>query len=91
MLLFLTLIVGVEIKGSRRWMSFDPFIRFQTVELLKPLFIIFVAKIIVSSEKINFYNRYLYSFLALLLVSLIVTSSKLFKVFRTYGINLAGS
>ena len=52
-LLFLTLIVGVEIKGSRRWMGFDPLPRFQPVELLKPLFIIFVARIIVLNEKID--------------------------------------
>ena len=33
-LLFLTLLIGVEIKGSRRWMGIDPFLRFQPVELL---------------------------------------------------------
>jgi len=67
-LLFLTLVVGVEIKGSKRWMGFDPFPRFQPVELVKPLFIIFVAKIIVLNEKVNIYRRYLYSFLVLLLL-----------------------
>ena len=55
-LLFLTLVVGVEIKGSKRWMSFDPLPRFQPVELVKPLFIIFVAKIIVLNEKDNIYK-----------------------------------
>ena len=67
-LLFLTLIVGVEIKGSRRWMGFDPFLRFQPVELLKPLFIIFVAKIIVLNEKTDIYKRYFYSFVILLII-----------------------
>ena len=67
-LLFLTLIVGVEIKGSRRWIDFDPFPRFQPVELLKPLFIIFVAKIIVLNEKKDFYIRYFYSLIILLLI-----------------------
>ncbi len=67
-LLFLTLIVGTEIKGSRRWMGFDPLPRFQPVELLKPLFVIFVAKIIVLNEKKNFYIRYFYSLIILLLV-----------------------
>ena len=43
---------------------------FQPVELVKPLFIIFVAKIIILNEKINVYRRYLYSFLVLLLVVL---------------------
>jgi len=71
-LLFLTLIVGVEIKGSRRWMDFDPLPRFQPVELLKPLFIIFVARIIVLNEKIDIYRRYFYSFLILLLIAIIL-------------------
>ena len=67
-LLFLTLIVGVEIKGSRRWIDFDPLPRFQPVELLKPLFIIFVAKIIVLNEKKDVYRRYFYSLIILLLI-----------------------
>lgn len=71
-LLFLTLIVGVEIKGSKRWMGFDPFIRFQPVELLKPLFIIFVAKIIVLNEKTDIYRRYFYSFVILLIIVIIL-------------------
>ena len=71
-LLFLTLIIGVEIKGSRRWINFDPFPRFQPVEMLKPLFIIFIAKIIVLNEKIYVYKRYFYSFLILLLIVIIL-------------------
>ena len=71
-LLFLTLIVGVEIKGSRRWMGFDPLPRFQPVELLKPLFIIFVAKIIVLNEKTDIYKRYFYSFVILLIIIIIL-------------------
>ena len=63
-LLFLTLVVGVEVKGSKRWMDFPLLpIKFQPVELVKPLFIIFVAKIIVINEKTNFYRKYLNSFL----------------------------
>ncbi len=72
LLLFLTLIIGVEIKGSKRWMVFDPFPRFQPVELLKPLFIIFVAKIIVQNEKTEIYKRYFYSFIILLIIAIIL-------------------
>jgi len=71
-LLFLTLIIGVEIKGSKRWMDFDPFPRFQPIELLKPLFIIFVAKIIVLNEKTDIYRRYFYSFVILLMIVIIL-------------------
>ena len=67
-LLFLTLVAGEEIKGSRRWIAFDPLPRFQPVELLKPLFIIFVAKIIVLNEEKNVYRRYFYSFIILFLI-----------------------
>ena len=71
-LLFLTLIVGIEIKGSKRWMSIDPLPRFQPVELVKPLFIIFVAKIIISNDKRNIYIRYLNSFFVLLIIVVIL-------------------
>ena len=71
-LLFLTLIVGVEIKGSRRWVGFDSFLRFQPVELLKPLFIIFVAKIIALNEKTDIHKRYFYSFVILLIIIIIL-------------------
>jgi len=67
-LLFLTLVIGVEIKGSKRWLAFYSLPRFQPVELLKPLFIIFVAKIIVLSEEKDIYKRYFYSFIILFLV-----------------------
>ena len=71
--LFLTLLIGVEVKGSRRWLDFPIFpIRFQPVELLKPLFIIFVAKIIVLNEKRDVYRRYFYSLIILLLISTIL-------------------
>jgi cell division protein FtsW len=59
---------GVEVKGSKRWMDFPLLPRFQPVELVKPLFIVFVAKIIVLNEKTNIYRRYLYSFLILLVI-----------------------
>ena len=73
-LLFLTLFIGVEVKGSRRWMSFDPLPRFQPIELVKPLFIIFVAKIIVSKEKVNIYRKYLNSFLVLFFIVIILVN-----------------
>ena len=66
--LFLIPIFGVEIKGSKRWVDFPLFPIFQPVELVKPLFIIFVAKIIVLDEKFNIHGRYLYSFFVLLLI-----------------------
>ena len=73
LLLVLTLVLGVEIKGSKRWIDL-PFLplRFQPVELVKPLFIVFVSKIIFQDEKINIYRRYFNSFLILFFILLIL-------------------
>tara|TARA_B110000438_G_scaffold65712_1_gene66245 strand:+ start:253 stop:1398 length:1146 start_codon:yes stop_codon:yes gene_type:complete len=71
-LLFSTLFFGVEIKGSRRWMDIGPLPRFQPVELLKPLFIIIVAKIMVLNEKTDINKRFFYSFIILLAVVMIL-------------------
>ena len=73
-ILALVPVFGVEIKGSKRWMSFPLLPIFQPVELVKPLFIIFVAKIIILDEKNNIYKRYLYSFLVLLLIVVFLIS-----------------
>ena len=62
--------IGVEVKGSKRWMDLPLLPRFQPVEFVKPLFIVFVAKIIVLNEKTNIYNRYLYSFLILFTIAI---------------------
>ncbi len=70
LLLFLIPVFGVEVKGSKRWMDFPLLPRFQPVELVKPLFIIFVAKIIILNEKVSIYKRHLYSFLVLFIIVL---------------------
>ena len=51
LLLSLVPLIGIEVKGSKRWMDIPFLPRFQPVELVKPLFIIFIAKIIVLNEK----------------------------------------
>ena len=66
--LFLVPVIGTEIKGSKRWIDLILLPRFQPIELVKPFFVLVVAKIIVSSNKINIYNRYLLSFFVLSLI-----------------------
>ena len=44
--------------------------RFQPVELVKPLFIVFVAKILILNEKTKIYKRYFYSFIILFIVTI---------------------
>ena len=68
LMLALVPIFGIEVKGSKRWIDLPLLPRFQPIELVKPLLIIFVAKIIILNEKVNVYKKYLYSFLILLIV-----------------------
>ena len=66
--LILVPLIGIEVKGSKRWIQFMFFPRFQPIELVKPLFILFTAKLIILNIKTNIYNRYLYSFFSLFIV-----------------------
>jgi len=72
LLLLLVPFLGVEVKGSKRWLNLLFFPQFQPVELVKPLFIIFVAKTIALNEKINIYYRHLYSFFFLLVIAILL-------------------
>jgi cell division protein FtsW len=71
-LLFLVPILGVEIKGAKRWIDLPLLPRFQPVELVKPLFIVFVARIIIFDERTKIYKRYFYSFLVLFIVVILL-------------------
>tara|TARA_B110000438_G_C15768348_1_gene630676 strand:- start:589 stop:1602 length:1014 start_codon:yes stop_codon:yes gene_type:complete len=73
-LLFLVLLFGVEVKGSKRWLDLPFLPRFQPTEILKPLFIIYISKIIMLNDKVNIFNRYIFSFLILLLVATLLVS-----------------
>ena len=72
--LFLVSLIGVEIKGSKRWIDLFFIPRFQPIELVKPLFILFVAKIIVLNDKMNIYSRYLFSFFVLSMIVVLLTN-----------------
>jgi len=69
--IFLLLVpfIGAEVKGSKRWLDLFIIPRFQPIELVKPLFILYVAKIIILNNKININTRYLISFLILVIIS----------------------
>ena len=70
--IFLLLVpfIGIEIKGSKRWLDLFIIPKFQPIELVKPLFILYVAKIIILNNNINIYNRYLISFFILSFISI---------------------
>jgi cell division protein FtsW len=66
--LLLVPIIGVEVKGSKRWIDLFFLPRFQPIELLKPFFIIMISTILCSVRTSNIYLKYL---LSIVLVSII--------------------
>ena len=68
LLLCLVPLFGAEVKGSKRWLDLPFFPRFQPIELVKPLFIVFVAKIITLNDELNIYKRYFYTFIVLIFI-----------------------
>ena len=69
-LLILVPFMGVEVKGSRRWIDLYFLPRFQPIELVKP-FLIIVISLILSNQKYgNIYLKYILTFLATLLIAL---------------------
>ena len=69
LLLILVPIIGVEVKGAKRWLNLYLF-RLQPIELLKPFFILATVKILTLNKLQNSQIRYLFSFL--LLASVII-------------------
>ena len=85
-------IIGVEVKGAKRWLDLHLF-RIQPIEILKPFFILMTAKILTFEKLKNSQIKYFFSFLLLcsviiLLVgqpdlgqSILLTGSWIFTVF----------
>ena len=85
-------IIGVEVKGAKRWLDLY-FFRLQPIEILKPFFILMTVKILTLEKLQNSQVKYFFSFLLLcsviiLLVdqpdlgqSILLTGSWVFTVF----------
>jgi len=99
--IFLTLvpIIGVEVKGSKRWLDFFFLPRFQPIEFLKPFIIVIIASILSSEKNSNLYYKYLLSFIVITpIIFLLIAQPDIgqtFLVFLTWlslifisGINL---
>ena len=71
-LLILVPFIGVEVKGSRRWLNIF-FLRLQPVELIKPFFILMTARILCSQlfDK-NFISYFLSFFILTSIVLLLI-------------------
>ena len=68
--LFLVPIIGVEVKGSKRWIDLFLLPRFQPIEILKPFLIIMLATILCSDKSSNLYLKYLLSIVLISIISL---------------------
>ena len=68
-LLILVPIIGLEVKGAKRWLDLK-FFRLQPIELLKPFFVLITAKILTYKNINHSQIKYFFSFL--LLVSIII-------------------
>ena len=73
LLLFLVPIIGVEVKGSKRWLDLFFLPRLQPIELVKPFFIIVLSLIITYEKFENFNLKFILTlFLTLLITSLLI-------------------
>ncbi len=69
LLLILVPIIGIEVKGAKRWLDLY-FFRLQPIEILKPFFILTIVKILTLHNFQNSNIKYLFSFC--LLISVII-------------------
>ena len=70
--LFLVPLIGVEVKGSKRWIDLFFLPRFQPIEILKPFLIIMLATILCNNKKSNIYFKYLLSIILVSIISLLL-------------------
>ena len=68
--LFLVPIIGIEVKGSKRWIDLFFLPRFQPIEVLKPFLIIMLATILCSNRSSNLYFKYSLSIILISIISL---------------------
>ena len=97
--LVLVPIIGLEVKGSKRWIDLPFLPRFQPIEILKPFIIIVMALILSSEKNYNIYYKYFLSFALIIpIIFLLITQPDIgqtFLVFLTWlslifisGVNL---
>ena len=70
--LFLVPIIGIEVKGSKRWIDLFFLPRFQPIEVLKPFLIVMLATILCSNKSSNLYLKYLLSIILISIISLLL-------------------
>ncbi len=100
LLLLLVPFIGIEVKGSKRWLDLIFLPRFQPIELLKPFIVISIAAILTSNKPSKIQYSYFLSFLIIFpIIFLLITQPDIgqtFLIFLTWltlifisGINLS--
>lgn len=69
-LLLITYIIGLEIKGAKRWVDLY-FFQFQPSEIFKVFFILYLARLF-SSPKINYRQKLIQSFIYFIIPTMII-------------------
>ncbi len=69
--LFLVPFVGIEVKGSKRWIDLFFLPRFQPIEVLKPFLVIILATILCDIRS-NIFFKYLISIILISIISLLL-------------------
>jgi len=69
--LILVPLIGIEVKGSKRWLNLY-FFRLQPIEFVKPFFILITAKILASTDLKTSNSSYFFSFLILLSITILL-------------------
>tara|TARA_B100000035_G_C20975236_1_gene542864 strand:+ start:201 stop:1319 length:1119 start_codon:yes stop_codon:yes gene_type:complete len=72
-LLILIPFIGVEVKGSKRWLDLPLLPRFQPVEIIKPFYIVILSSLL-NNRKYNLYFKYLLSLFLILPIILLLIS-----------------
>ena len=70
-LLVLVPFIGIEVKGSKRWLDLY-FFRFQPIEFIKPFFILITAKVLTMDNNKTSNTSYFFSFLLLLSIIILL-------------------
>ena len=70
-LLVLVPFIGIEVKGSKRWLDLY-FFRFQPIEFIKPFFILITAKVLTMDSSRTSNTSYFFSFLLLLTIIILL-------------------
>ncbi len=81
--LFLVHFIGVEIKGSKRWIDVGgSFPRFQPIELIKPFFIVIVSSVIsINLSKKIYFNYFLSSLVVVPIILLLISQPDVGQTF----------